>query len=350
VGRARPYRPRDAHTVAIAHAVRDDILPDLARAGIKPNGRQTFYILFTKHLLDKDEKAYKRWRKQSEAMRKGGWIPMDAFIDGTRHRHGGGGGRVRPCALLLAVASNYSINPWLKQPVVGELWCEAETHYELFTPLAAEFRVALVPTHGNPSISLLHESAQVINRRYSERGQTTQIVYCGDHDPKGVDMSLHLHERLVEVHMIPEACRVVRAAVTREQIHHLGLPTSRPKKSDPLTPWYERMFPGLGCTEHQGPCTCPARCAELDAIPPRALIAIVRERLEATISDREAWETRDEEEAEVRQRVVDFLDENAVTIDGVEEGLKWDEEGQTLYYCGWCGGFHRYGQSCQGAD
>jgi hypothetical protein len=88
----------------------------------------------------------------------------------------------------------------------------------MLRPVAGEMRCALVVTRGSPSLTLLNDSAAAITQRWQEKGQHTRIIYVGDHDPAGLDMSRNLHARLVELHMPPEACTVVRVAVTEKQI------------------------------------------------------------------------------------------------------------------------------------
>jgi hypothetical protein len=253
VGRVRPYVPRSPHTRAIAERTRT-ILAELAAQAIKPTLRQLFYLLVNDALVAKTEKGYELVQEQTTRMRTGGWIAMDSLIDGTRSRlawrfH------ARPSEALEAAVWSYARDPWRDQPVRAELWLEADTHREMLRPVASELAVTMVVTRGNASLPLMYESAEEIAARY-QNGQRTRIVYVGDFDPPGLDMSWHLHERLVEQHMPPEACVVDRVALTYEQIKQKKLPERPPKKSDSRTPWFEEMF--------------DCGCVELDALaPPR---------------------------------------------------------------------------------
>jgi hypothetical protein len=156
---------------------------------------------------------------------------------------------------------------------VAALWCEAETHREMLAPVAAAFRVALVVTRGSPSLSLLHTCARAIERRYRE-GQTTRIVYVGDHDPAGLDMSRRLHERLCELHMPVEACTVERVAVTT--------------------------------------------------------IAIVRWALASVIADQEAWEGHEAHDRAEQRRLRAFIREHESEIDSEDDDPDGDEDGEWL--------------------
>jgi hypothetical protein len=300
LGRARPYAPRTTHTRAIAERTRV-ILADLAALQIKPTTRQLFYILVDDALIAKTAKGYELVKEQSGRMRKGGWIAMDAVIDGTRSRtewsfH------ACPSDALLDAAESYASDPWATQPEVRELWCEADTHREMLRPLAAEMCCPLVVTRGSPSWTLLNDSVAPITWRWQEKGQRTRIIYVGDHDPAGLDMSRNLHARLVELHMPPEACTVVRVALTEEQIRERALPTRPPKKGDTRTRWYEAEFPGLGCVE-------------LDALPPQELAAIVRAALWDSMPDQETWAQHQERAQEERLRLIRYVQHHKESID-----------------------------------
>jgi hypothetical protein len=209
----------------------------------------------------------------------------------------------RPSEALLAAVGGYARDPWADQRLVAELWCEADTHRELLRPVAMEFGIPLVITRGNASLSHMWSCAQGITERYDKRGQHTLIVYCGDHDPAGLDMSEHLHERLCEWHMPPQACRVERVAITVAQIREHGLLTRPPKPQDSRTLWYEERYPDLGCVE-------------LDALEPELLVETVRAEIRRAILDQDGWERSQEREAEERERLLAFILEHTDEVNG----------------------------------
>jgi hypothetical protein len=298
LGRVQPYKARTPQKKAIAEATRR-ILGGL---NVKPTLRQLFYLLVSEGLVAKTEKGYEQLKEQTARMRRGGYIGIDALIDGTRqitawrfHE--------RPSTALEEAAWSYARDPWAEQPAVAELWCEADTHRELLRPVAMDFSVPLVITRGNASLSHMYSCVQAIVRRWEARRQLTHIVYVGDHDPPGIDMSLNLHKRLAEWHMPPYICKVERVALTIEQIHQYNLPTRPPKPQDSRTPWYEDMFPGVGCVE-------------LDALEPQLLVDTVRAAINRVIYDRELWEQSEQREREERARLRAFIKEHSAEVDG----------------------------------
>lgn len=311
-GRVRAYAPRGEHTARIAKATRE-ILADLGANDIKPTVRQLFYLLVDRKLVEKTAKGYEKLKEQTGRMRKGGYIAMDALIDGTRERLDWRFYE-RPSEALLDAAESFERNPWADQPTVCELWMEAGTHKEMLRPVAEELSVSMICTHGSSSISQLDIAAKAINARWQYEGKATKIIYVGDHDPAGIDMSSKLHERLCEVHMIPEASVVERVAVTVEQIKNprRPLPTRPAKKGDTRTPWYEEMFPGLGCVE-------------LDAIPPEELITIVRRAILDAIEDQRPWVQSEISTKQTKARVIALLEQHKGAIDR-DMGYEDDED------------------------
>jgi hypothetical protein len=207
------------------------------------------------------------------------------------------------CEALEAAVLSYARDPWVAQDTVAELWCEADTHRQLLRPVAMEFSIPLVITRGNANLSHMYTCVGSITERYLRMGQRTAIVYVGDHDPAGLDLSLHLKERLCEWHMPPQACSVERVAVTVAQIRDHDLLTRPPKPQDSRTAWYEEMLPDLGCVE-------------LDASAPPLLVEIVRGAIERVITDRAAWEENEQREQDERLRLRAFIREHSREVDG----------------------------------
>jgi hypothetical protein len=269
IGRVIPYEPRDPETRARAERVRV-FLAELSPH--KPTVRSTFYDLVGFQLIPKTEDDYKRWQDQMARMRKGGWIALDSVIDSSRSAVTWSLYASAVDALLDGARRFFS-DPWVEQDEWVMVWCEADTHRALLTPIAREFMTPLVPCHGYASLSALHEWAQKINARFEETGQRSHILWAGDHDPSGVDLSRHLHERLVEVHMHRVAAVVERIAITPQQI--------------------------------------AARHAML--VP--ELVAIVRAKIEQGITHRSAWDSRADRDRQMRRFVIDFIEERRDEID-----------------------------------
>ncbi len=168
-------------------------------------------------------------------------------------------------------------NPWKTQPIMPEVWAEADTLSQVLWQVAQPLAVPVVVCRGNSSLSLLHKCAGHIANRWQQDGQHTAILYSGDFDPAGMDMSDQLHTRLVEVGAPPDAFTVERVAVTIEQIWKHRLPPHEPKKTDRRTPAFVRRY-GFGCVE-------------ADALPPEALVQVVEDAIWGCVKEYDAWDS-----------------------------------------------------------
>lgn len=272
----------------------------VSELSVTPTIRQVFYILVGEHLIEKTEAGYKSLVRQLGAMRKGGILPYTAVIDGTRNRQlnqtfGA------PSEMLRFYSRLYRRNPWATQPVVAEVWAEADTLSQMLWQAADPAAVPLVVCRGNSSLSQLFLSAFEIYRRWTANEQRTVILYVGDFDPAGMDMSDGLHQRLVDVGAPGEAFKVERVAVTPEQIATYRLPPHEPKHKDARTPQFVARY-GVGCVE-------------ADALPPEVLVATVDHAIKACISDQDAWQESIDQEQRDMQALKDMLDVHCRFVD-----------------------------------
>jgi hypothetical protein len=119
--------------------------------GRSPTVRQLYYLLVSAALLPKTEQGYTSLKRQLGRMCKGGVLAYDALIDGTRDRR-------RPLTLstpseaLAYAASIYRRDLWATQPVVGEVWAEADPLSQMLWQVTDPWGVTCVVTRGNPSL------------------------------------------------------------------------------------------------------------------------------------------------------------------------------------------------------
>jgi hypothetical protein len=148
--------------------------------------------------------------------------------------------------------------------VYVEIWVEKDALAGVIRDITDPYDVPLMPTRGYPSLSFLSSAAETIQAI----GKPTYLYYFGDHDPTGVNIPVTIERDLRE--FAPDAdITFTKVGVTAQQIKDWNLPTRETKKTDPRIGNFE------------------GDSAELDAIHPDTLRAMVRECIERHI-DRDA--------------------------------------------------------------
>jgi hypothetical protein len=96
---------------------------------------------------------------------------------------------------LQALEEYYSFPRWYKQPHFVEVWVEKEALVEVLYSTLEDRGVAVSPMKGNGSVSAIVESLDRVFQAQQE-GRLAHILYFGDYDPSGIDMSRSYVERI----------------------------------------------------------------------------------------------------------------------------------------------------------
>ncbi len=214
--------------------------------------RQVFYQLVSMGAIAKTEQEYKSTvvRLLGE-MRLAGELPFGWIADNTRWMR-----KPRTYSslevALRRTAESYRRAVWDYQDVYVEVWLEKDALAGVLYEVTEEWDVPLMVTRGYPSLSYLHEAAEMI--AYEDK--PAYLYYFGDHDPSGLDIPRNVETRLRE--FAPGAeIHFKRVVVTRKQIAAWRLPTRPTKRTDSRS----KGFRGGS--------------VEVDAIPPDRLRQLV---------------------------------------------------------------------------
>lgn len=257
-----------------------DIAADYDRLSI----RQLYYQLVSRGVLEKTEPAYKRVCDASAQMRLSGALPYGKIADGHRVRravfaHDGVADALEAAQLL------YRRNMWSTQPVHVEIWTEKDALTGVILPVCNRYGVTYVATRGFPSVTLMYESAQELQRM----GKSARVLYFGDHDASGHQISANLEPALRQH---GADVTVERVALNLDQVDGWGLPTRPGKRSDTRHAAFAKRFGDAS--------------VELDAVPPDVLTDLVATAIEAHMDEAEWFRMRDVERAE-RQTLADLV-------------------------------------------
>ena len=225
--------------------------------------RQVFYRLVTQGVIAKTEAEYKRTIcRLLREMRLAGELPFGWITDNTRWMR-------KPTTYsslehaLRRTAEAYRRSLWDTQEVYVEVWLEKDALAGVLMEETVKWDVPLMVTRGYPSLSYLYEAAEQIRGC----GKPAHLYYFGDYDPSGLDITRNVERRLREFAPLADI-RFERVAVTPEQITRWQLPTRPTKQSDSRSKGFE------------------GGSIEVDAIPPRDLRALTRDRIEQHVNRR----------------------------------------------------------------
>lgn len=245
--------------------------------------RQVFYQLVSQGVIDKNEAAYKNVVvRLLGVMRRRGDLPFDWIADSTRWMR-----KPRTYSsmesMLKRTAQTYRRSIWDNQETYVEVWLEKDALTGVLYKETEAWDVPLMVTRGYPSISFLHDAAEVIKLE----NKPAYLYYFGDHDPSGVHIPMKVEADLRE--FAPGVdLQFECVAVTPEQIEAWDLPTRPTKKSDSRS----KNFVG--------------ESVEVDAIPPATLRQLVSKCIEQHIDSDLLDVTKLIEESE-RDSLRDFM-------------------------------------------
>ncbi|MHB8522190.1 MAG: hypothetical protein ACYDH9_15725 [Limisphaerales bacterium] len=241
--------------------------------------RHLFYRLVGLRVIEKTEQAYKGLCSHLSKWRRSEAIPWSAFSDSTRwHIQNNTFDGVQDA--LKNTVENYRRNLWDTQPFYLEVWVEKDAIAGIVSDTANTFGVPVFVARGFASLSSLYSAANTF-RQATDAGKTAVIYHLGDYDPSGFaagDSMLRAFRDDFKVDL-----QFIRAAVTKEQIEEMNLPTRPVKTSDSRA------------AKWQG-----GECVELDTMPPGEIRALVESCILQHI-DRHQWQMLQATEAMERE-------------------------------------------------
>jgi len=267
--------------------IRAQFLIDYAAAHGPVTVRQLFYQATVAGLpgIEKTEDGYNKVQAQVLNLRREGRMPYHCIADATRYMR-------KPEtfdgweAALRDTARFYRKSLWAEAEVAVEIWLEKSALAGVVYPVTAEFDVPLMPTGGFTSETFAHGAVE--NMRGT--GKTLVIYALYDFDRSGQDASASLQEKVERFgaeYDVP--VNFYHLGLTHGQVRDMRLPTRPAKRNTKADQRWPYKF-----------------AAELDAIAPDDLRAMVRDAIEDHLP---AYELRrlKEIEAEERATLMQFV-------------------------------------------
>jgi hypothetical protein len=267
----------------------NDILAEYEAAGYDLSVRQLYYQFVARDIIENTVKSYNTLASVISDARKAGLIDWDMILDRGRvvvaNSHWD-----TPKSILESAVFSFAIDKWLTQPKFIYVLVEKQALEGVLQPVCAQLDVPFLANKGYCSDSTMYRVAKRIETA-RRRGKEPVVIYLGDHDPSGIDMSRDVLERL-EMYSGGDV-DVQRVALNMNQIRELNPPENPAKSSDSRFDSYVARFGHSSW--------------ELDAIEPRALAEIVRTAIEENRDD-DAWEKAVEREERMKDQLQEMAD------------------------------------------
>lgn len=275
-----PKRFNQEHESIILHAI--ELLEEMQEQGYAVTLRSLYYMFIAEERwFGNNLKSYKRFGGIISDGRLAGLIDWDLMEDRVRNveklpswSH--------PRNIMESVVQQYREDLWKGQERRVHVRIEKDALIGVIKPVCERYRVPYIACRGNTSQSEAYEAGKLFADEI-RRGLSPLILYLGDHDPSGIDMTRDNIDRLSMFSGYDIEVR--RIALNRDQVDELGLPGNPAKITDSRAGVRKdgSIVPGSYVDLHG------FDSWELDAIKPRTMDQIISDEIEHVI-DREPWD------------------------------------------------------------
>lgn len=284
------------------------IIQKFQRLGFILSVRQLYYQMVKANLIVNTKESYDKVKETINNAKLAGLVDW-AAIEDRRRTYEGRSHWASPYAAMQAIADQYARDRWEGQKYRPEFFVEKEALEGIVERVALENDVSYLACCGYCSGTVLYDCARRIRER-RKRGQETVIIYAGDHDPSGLDMSdsdipSRLQTFLGKYSHGPVEIR--RIALNLDQISLYKPPPNFVKDTDTRYGAYKKKY--------------GEKCWEVDALEPDVLMALyqaeVDEMKDAALYDKMAELEADEQQT--LSRIADRFDDVAEFLSEQED-------------------------------
>lgn len=200
--------------------------------------RQMYYQFVAADLLANTETNYKKLGTIISDARLAGLIDWNMIKDRGRetvqNAHWD-----NPSQILESCASQFRIDTWKDQDNHVEVMVEKQALEGVLEPVCRELDIRFTANKGYSSSSSLYEIGRNLYEA-GEIGKELHVIYLGDHDPSGIDMTRDIRERLS---MFSESTvNVHRVALNMDQVEEYKPPENPAKLKDTRAAKYIEKF------------------------------------------------------------------------------------------------------------
>ena len=268
------------------------VIAEYKSEGLRLSVRQIHYIGVSSNWWENTDRQYKRLIKVVGDGRLAGLIDWDMIEDRNRFVY------QRETWLnigdaLQDAADRFRMNKWLDQPNYVEVMVEKAALEGVLIPVCRKEGTPFSANRGYSSLSAMYEAGHRFRERFHVGNKKLHVIYLGDADPSGFDMSRDIGERLsqfahahVEVH---------RIALNMDQVERYNPPPNPVKLTDSRAAGFVAKY--------------GVESWELDALGPRIIAQLVSDKINDLRSDY-LWGEANEREEELQSEMQEIVDKH----------------------------------------
>ena len=253
----------------------NDILNDYESQGYKLTLRQLYYQLVSKDIIPNSVAEYGKIGNVVNRGRLAGFIDWNMIEDRLRIPQSRGHWD-NPKHIIEAAANSYYQARWKNQDNYIEVWCEKDAVSNIIEPVCYRWDVTFMANRGYSSQSAMYEAAKRYKAAHFE-GKELILIYFGDHDPSGIDMTRDIRDRMELFlgyrELVAEEnidIQVERIALNMDQVEEYNPPENPAKVTDSRFQGYADIY-GYSSWE-------------LDALEPKVLENLVENKIKDFIN------------------------------------------------------------------
>jgi hypothetical protein len=279
------FKPESLEKIALINS----ILAEYDAEGYDLTLRQLYYQLVARGYIENSERSYKRTGDLLNNARLAGLVDWEMITDRGRNTifppHWD-----NPAEIVKAAAAQFSIDKWENQDYHIEVMVEKQALEGVLIPVCQKLDIRFTANKGYSSSSTMYEIGKRLLDKYGDH--QILILYLGDHDPSGIDMTRDVEDRL-RMFADTNDIEVVRLALNWDQIEQWQPPENPAKETDARFAQYRARYGESSW--------------ELDAIEPRVLADLVKEAV-YKYRDVDKWDEEINRERKMKRELQKFVD------------------------------------------
>jgi len=283
----RTFSTSSMATITVVNA----ILTEYQQQGFKLSLRQLYYQLVARDYIENTVRSYKNLGNLVSNARQAGLVDWDMIEDRNRETNTPPHWE-NPAEIVESAARQFRIDKWKDQPAHIEVMVEKDALSGVLEPVCRRLDISITANKGYSSSSTMYEIGKRLWEKNIENKDIT-IIYLGDHDPSGIDMSRDVEERLTLYSRV-FGIEFVRVALNYDQVKVLKPPENPAKETDARYSAYVKQFGRSSW--------------ELDAVEPVRLAELVTSAV-AERRDEDLWEDALTKEEVMRGKLRAFVDQ-----------------------------------------